>query len=43
MTAEKQSDLKMGGIDIFFPKKTSKWLSDTWKDAQHRKSSGKHK
>ena len=25
-----------------FPKKTSRWLTDTWKDAQHHLSSGKH-
>lgn len=29
-------------IDIF-PKKTYRWLTDTWKDAQHRSSSGKYK
>ena len=26
-----------------FPKKTSRWLRDTWKDAQHHSASGKHK
>ena len=27
----------------FFPKKTSRWLTNTWKDAQHHSSSGKYK
>ena len=26
-----------------FSKKTSRWLTDTWKDAQHHSSSGKYK
>ena len=26
-----------------FPKKTFKWLTETWKDAQHHSSSGKYK
>ena len=26
-----------------FPKKTSRWLTDTWKDAQHHSSSEKYK
>ena len=26
-----------------WPKTTYRWLTDTWKDAQHHSSSGKHK
>ena len=28
---------------VIFPRKAYRWLSGTWKDAQHNESSGKHK